>query len=383
MVRAMRSTSHVFGLALTLGLALGLGAGCSGERHTADYQAAGSYGIGYSTFTFVDTSRPTPANHDYAGDDKRTLVVDIWYPAHATSPMRDAPVDTGGGPFPLILHSHGFMDGRLGESYLGEHLASHGYVVVAPDFPLSKGGAPGGSTVDDLPAQPGDLSFVLDQVLAGPAAPGGPLAGAIDPARVGASGLSLGGLTALLATFHPRLRDPRVRATFTLAAVSCFLTQTFYATASVPLLLVHGDSDELVPLPENSMRAFERAQDPRELVVMRRGSHTGFAGYASLFDPTMHYDRIGCEAIQGAIDVSSFSAVGSEAEGISQDTTMCPMPCQGAFDDPSLDADRQHDLVDTLSLAFFDGQFRNDASARRFLTTPVAKENPELDVRLP
>jgi predicted dienelactone hydrolase len=376
MVRAMRAP-------LLLAISLAAGAGCSSERRTADYIAAGSHGVGFSTFTFVDGSRPTMANGDFTGAPNRTLVTEIWYPAKASEPTRDAPFDPAGGPFPMIVHSHGFDDGRLGEGYLGEHLASHGYIVVAPDYPLSKGGAPGGATVTDVPAQPLDLAFVIDQVLAGPAAPGGPLAGAIDPARIGVSGLSLGGLTALLAAYHPTLRDSRIKAVLPMAAPSCFLTPAFYTSTSMPLLLVHGDSDQIVPIDPNSARAFDRAtEDPRELITLHRGSHTGFAGYASLFDPTMHYDRIGCLAVKG-IDVTNFSALGSEAEGISSDPTVCPMPCTGTIEDPALNADRQHDLVDAIALAFFDAQFRADASAKHFLTGPLAAENTDLAIRLP
>src|SRR5205823_7649068 len=114
---------------------------------------------------------------------------------------------------------HGFMDSRNGEAYLARHLASHGYLVAAPDFPLSNGAAPGRATVADVPNQPGDLSFIIDQLLADAT-----YGASADGDHIGPSGLSLGGLTTLLATFHPRFRDPRILASLPIAPASCMLT---------------------------------------------------------------------------------------------------------------------------------------------------------------
>jgi predicted dienelactone hydrolase len=360
-------------------LVLSLLCGCSSERQLADYRSPGSRQVGFRTFTYVDQTRATPANKEYAGAPTRTLTVEVWYPASAPEgTSRDAPLDASGGPFPLILHSHGFMDSRLGEGYLAEHLASHGFVVASPDYPLSKGGAPGGATVHDVPDQPLDVRFVIDRVLAEPA-----LAGALDGTRIAVSGLSLGGLTSLLATFHPTLRDPRLRAVLAMAAPACFLTAPFYQTTATPLLLVHGDADVLVPLEPNGLRAFERASGPRELVVLKRGTHTAFAGYASLFDPMEHYDAIGCTAIAGSIGNTSFERLGTEAQGISADPSMCPPPCQSPAQGVPLSAERHQELVKALALSFFDRELRGMRDADRFLTAAIASQAEEVTVRLP
>jgi dipeptidyl aminopeptidase/acylaminoacyl peptidase len=39
-----------------------------------------------------------------------------------------------------------------------------------------------------------------------------------------------------------------------------------------PLLLVHGDADEVVPL-EHAYRLYERAREPKELKIIRGGRH--------------------------------------------------------------------------------------------------------------
>jgi predicted dienelactone hydrolase len=97
------------------------------------------------------------------------LVTEVWYPGSATGALLED------GPLPLVVWSHGYASSRTAQAALGEHLASHGYVVAAPDFPLSTFTAPGGPTVADVASQPGDVRAVIDHLLGLRA---GPLAGA-------------------------------------------------------------------------------------------------------------------------------------------------------------------------------------------------------------
>src|SRR5512146_1948896 len=103
--------------------------------------------------TFVDRSRATSANGDFAGATERTLEATLWFPRGAA------------GRHPLLVYSHGFMSRRSENVPLAELLASHGYVVVSMDYPLTNGGAPGGPTVADAVNQPGDVRFAIDQIL--------------------------------------------------------------------------------------------------------------------------------------------------------------------------------------------------------------------------
>ena len=83
-------------------------------------------------------------------DDLGPLTVEVWYPAVATDSdvpgpyeegvlrfeghaIRDAPADPRGGPRPVVAFSHGNGGIRFQSFFLAEHLASHGFVVVAPD----------------------------------------------------------------------------------------------------------------------------------------------------------------------------------------------------------------------------------------------------------
>ncbi len=344
-----------------LALALLLTA-CGGAATTPE-----THPITSKTLTLVDATRPTPANGTYAGAATRTLVTELWYPTTADGQLL-------AGKHPLIFFSHGFMDNRLGETYLAEHLASAGYVVAAPDYPLSSSNAPGGATVLDIANQPLDLRFVIDSLLADPT-----WQAAIDETRIGAAGLSLGGLTTLLAGYHHTLRDPRLRGLFTMAAPACMFLPAFYST-SLPLYALHGDSDLIVPFVANGERLFERAPEPRHLVVFKQGTHTGFAGLAALFDSGDHYDNLGCTAI-GMDSGSSGATLGADDAGISKDPTSCPARCTTTGTGPVLSATRQQAITKQAARAFFDDLLRDDKAAHETLATGLANDHPEIAIR--
>jgi predicted dienelactone hydrolase len=352
---------------------------CDGlaPRATSEFAEEGSYPVGVKTFTFVDTSRPTMPNGDFPGAPDRTLVTEVWYPAATAG--RNATFDASGAPYPVIVHSHGFLDVRTGESYLTENLASHGYIVAAPDYPLSNGTAPGGATVDDVPNQPGDWSFVLDHVLA-------EFGTGADATRVGASGLSLGGLTTSLVTYHRDLRDPRIRAAVSLAGPACMFTRDFFRTTETPLLIVFGDSDQLVPFAKNGRRSFGLAGAPKILVRLREGSHTGFSGFAIFFDQSQHFDGIGCAAIASGLESSepntAWESFAGEDVGVRIDPRFCPLPCQKPVPNgPSMAALRHETLTKASETAFFDAYLKEDDSARCFLREDFADQNDDIKVR--
>jgi predicted dienelactone hydrolase len=135
--------------------------------------APGPYTVASYTATFVDDSRPTPANGDYPGSPRRELPGEVWYPENPAA-----------GPAPLLLFSHGFTSTYRNGNYLAQHLASHGFVVVAVDFPLTSLGAPGGANVADVASQPGDLSFLIDRLILDSRSSGHALEGHLDGERM-------------------------------------------------------------------------------------------------------------------------------------------------------------------------------------------------------
>ncbi len=154
-----------------------------------------------------------PGNTAQRGNDSGRLNVIVWYPAipgTATSPITvgppgqsyftegaaapGAPLAASPGQLPFVVVSHGTGGTAMDLSWLCAALAAHGYLVASVDHP--------GNNALEAPTVAGatlwwqradDLSRVIDGVLATPNF--GPR---VDPARIGAAGFSLGGLTVLM-----------------------------------------------------------------------------------------------------------------------------------------------------------------------------------------
>jgi predicted dienelactone hydrolase len=355
---------------------------------TAEVEQAGTYTAGVTTQTFIDTSRPTMANGSYAGAPTRTLNTEIWYPAEGTPSMplvevRDAVPAKRGRLFPLIVYSHGFMSNRYGGGYLARHLASHGYVVISPDYPLTFSNAPGKPTVLDLANQPGDLHFLIDRMLELNADASSPFAGSIDAQRIGLTGLSLGGGTTFLATFHPTLRDTRIRAAAPMAGVACNFNEVFYGDRSIPLLLVHGDIDAIVNYQAHAVRAFALANRPKYLVTLVGGSHTGFTdGIEQIAEAANNPDDLGCGALVGTLPSDPqagqafLDSLGGAAAGVVDNH--CPAACPVRRNPRSMRPSRQHELTILSIFPFFEAELRGDARAREYLEATLPKENADV-----
>jgi predicted dienelactone hydrolase len=325
-----------------------------------------------SDHRFVDRARPTAANGDFAGAPERTLEATLWYPAADPS------------SHPLLVYSHGFMSMRSENVPLAELLASHGYVVVSVDYPLTNRKAPGGPYVGDAVNQPGDVSFVIDQVL-GWGEGERPFAGEIDGERIGVLGLSLGGLTTTLVTFHPRLRDPRIRAAVSIAGPSAFFDERFFASADVPFLMIAGTADPMVDFETNA------APIPRKvarggLITVDGASHAGFAAFADGFPLRMwdNPDSLGCRMLVGNLESrgveNPFGGLGGPEDGIVLEPGG-QLPCRNGAPEKALPAGRQLMITRVAALAFFESRFARDpaerASQESFLHETLATDFPE------
>ena len=267
-------------------------------------------------------------------------------------------------------------------TYLAEHLASRGYVIVSADYPLTHFGTPGGPNVSDFKSQPADVSFLIDSVLA-LSGDDKPFAGSIDPDRIAAMGLSLGGLTTTLVAFHPEMRDPRIRAAVSIAGPSSFFARRFFETSDLPFLMIAGTEDAMVDYGSHARPILVRAPTGA-LLTIENGSHTGFASLADpLFRFVDHPDSVGCGALMENLDVdvsrNPFEGLGGPEQGIRIDDEGV-LPCQGELA-KALHPGRQHMITTLAAASFLDGAFAPDPTAREqsraYLSEELARDFSE------
>ena len=113
--------------------------------------AKGNYKVGVKTLDLVNPAQFDPTTQS---QKDRALKVEVWYPADskANKPLtsytditrsgkqftlqadaqRDVDISNADN-YPVVVLSHGYTGYRTIMYYLGEHLASHGYIVVALD----------------------------------------------------------------------------------------------------------------------------------------------------------------------------------------------------------------------------------------------------------
>lgn len=233
---------------------------------------AGSGDVAQRTETWVDPSRPTDPGTETPGAPERTVTTRIAHP-------------TSGGPYPLIVLSHG-ATGHPDE-YAAQipQWAAEGFVVAAPIFPLTNRDVPGAlGNIGDVANQAGDVSFVIDQVLAAAVDPASPLHGLVDGESIGLVGHSLGGATTWAAGFHTATRDERVDSVTIFAGVTLDIPGGSFAFDSgLPLLVLHGDADD-VPL-DLDRAAYEQAAGPKWFVTLHGADHRlAFTDEASRWD---------------------------------------------------------------------------------------------------
>jgi dienelactone hydrolase len=342
------------------------------------FELPGPYGVGETSMTLVDPARPTMPNGSFPGAPARTLPTAVWYPTAADASGPDAPLAGDGRPFPLVIFGHALGSYNSQSTFLTRHLASHGYVVAAPAFPLSSLGAPGGATVADVAAQAGDVTFVIDALLRFAADARSRFAGGVDAERIGLTGHSGGALTTLVTTYDARLREPRIRAAVAFAPPACFLQPGYFDAARVPLLIVQGDRDLLVDPVGDAGAAYARASPPKAFLLVHGGTHLGFAdvgiGLGDGFVCSLFPDRT---ELTGQIAML-LATLGGTADHVGFEG--CPSAyCMG--DRTHVGGPRQLQIGKEAALAFFDDALRGDRPARRYLAT-LAARNPDVTLRM-
>lgn len=230
--------------------------------------------------------------HD--GDRQRDVPYKIYYPRDAS------------GPRPVAIFSHGLGGSREAAAYLGQHLASWGYVAVHIQHPGSDESVWRGMTsraeiiraltaatrdLDVLRNRFEDVPFALDELTAMNAS--GPLKGRLDMARLGMSGHSFGAVSTLtaagmklgrrgIAQFH----EPRFRAAIAYSPnkpIGARDVDAAFADVAIPILHFTGteDGNPLDPSQPPSDRQIPFRAIPaagQYLVVLNGGDHGVFGG---------------------------------------------------------------------------------------------------------
>jgi predicted dienelactone hydrolase len=263
------------------------------------------------------------------GGRKQAMAAAVWYPTetppqpftyHAEEDVQsrlatNALVALKAGPYPLVVFAHGAFGSGYNSAFFTEHLASRGYVVVAPDyddmappgytrqiaFSRIKDGNTGhplrivavaGLFVADMNRSRDKFfaylaehrlpqtSFVVDEMLRLSKTPGSPLHGAINERAIGICGHSLGGATTLgKIGGHPyaRFKDERLKAALIFSA-PVYPWENTLKNITAPLMVMAGDEDAPALGPELPRRILhDKANPPKFYLVLSHATHFAFA----------------------------------------------------------------------------------------------------------
>ncbi len=286
--------------------------------------ALGPYAAGVATLDLMQ-----PAQLDLSKDGKtpkrmdRHLPLRVWFPAraggvpityHSVLPGPDekpvpftipgmavADASPAPGRFPLIILAHGYNNTPEVLAWLGENLATKGYVVVAPAFrdPPVFGGS---RILQAVVRRPLDIAFVASEVTRRAAARQAPFAQA-DTDRVGLIGYSMGGYGVLTSAGAPlapglaqatggalapyvagapragSLKVGKLKAVVAMSPPMRIGPLTLWAPGGmaairVPTFFIVGSQDHLVGYDPGVRTIFEaETKAPRYLLVFREAGH--------------------------------------------------------------------------------------------------------------
>jgi dienelactone hydrolase len=298
----------------------------SSSKTVFDVMSPGPYPVGVINTVFVDANRLDP----YTGEP-RTLVTEIWYPAadearglpkneytdflltevtpeveeltyipgpnpyhvsveflssrYRTEAVRDAPVREG--RFPLVVFSHSTNGYRFQSTFWCDYLASHGYVVVAPDHTgNARFSIVNGELIPYLPDEnqnsiydrPRDMMFLLDQLQLWDGGADARFAGRLDLEAACAAGHSFGSATAIaVATAEPRFKA--------VIGMACAY-RSLPPNPTIPTLHMLAAEDRFIGEAGNETIRWHQTlhTGPSFLLEMKNGGHLSFTDNVMLCD---------------------------------------------------------------------------------------------------
>jgi predicted dienelactone hydrolase len=331
------------------------------EAAPADFEVApdGPYDVGVATITIgTDSDRPLTldvwfpiADAGEAPLHQYTLLPEVYYEsprAVTAGPDQIAP----DGPFPLVVYSHGSGGLRYIASYYTEAIASHGYVVAAPDHTGNTAverllGAEAEFDVTAL-NRPNDVVAVIDAMIDPTSTETAGFVPSVDPERIAVTGHSFGGFTALaaaggyenpLGSFVP---DGRVDAIIPLAPATGdgtrLMSDAGLESIQVPTLVIAGTNDQTTPVEPNVTRIWDLAKsEPLVRVELVDAQHQSFT---DVCDYQAFLPSLGDAVPQPVLDTIN----GQGAEGCSPGD----MPIE-----------RAKELTNTFAVNFLESVFRD------------------------
>lgn len=301
--------------------------------------------------SYVDDSREIKSSNGFAGAKTRRIDTLVWYP------------QTGKGPWPLVIYSHGTFGSPDNAMHLVQALVSRGYVVAAPNYPLTSHTAftrIKGPDITDVIEQTRDVSFVIDRLLAD-----SDLGKLIDHTRIGTTGHSLGGVTSYFASFGRQTRDPRIVATAPIGAgdpVQSALTSdmglagTAVAEVSVPVLFLSAGKDVFARMTGQPEAAYARVRPPKYEVLIRGGVHVWFRDNDTVFRDNKNPDCVFFEEFMPGVPIP----------GCEERTAL-------------IEPARQKQIARAALTDFFDGYLKGDEAALQRLRE-LGKAYPEAEL---
>ncbi len=291
-----------------LAVAVGLfGCGGGGDDDSKGPGQEATFAVGTRSETLVDRSRPTNATADSEARPQRTFETLVTYPA-AGSPGRppsSAAPASPGGPFPLVVFSHGSgVSAPARYELLFNAWAAAGYVIAAPSYPLSSTSLPGAS--GDVVNQPADISFLISEMIRLGADPASPYRGLVDGERIAVAGHSLGAATTLGVAFNGCCVDRRIDAGIVMAGGAAFFPpEQWFGTIRTPILVVHGDDDRIVRIADGQ-KVFADAPPPKAMLTVFGGDHN--RPYGGSLATTENPERLGA-TLNGPTQIVNTTAV--------------------------------------------------------------------------
>ncbi|MBL8964662.1 MAG: hypothetical protein KF787_10280 [Phycisphaeraceae bacterium] len=240
-----------FTLALRPTLAILLAvAACLPAIARGDLSAPGPFQPGYRTVT---VTRP----------NNSTFSAVLFYPA--LSAGQNTPFDPSSGPCPAVSFGHGFFQPVSRYQSTLEHLATHGFLVIASESE--------GSLFPSHPGLAADMRHGLTYLEQQNANPVSFLFGSVNTAAFGMSGHSMGGGCAILAADD----DPRVKALAPLAAADTNpSSKTAALSVPCPSMYIDGSQDTIVPPGPNGQVMYANTPAPKRRALILGGFHCGF-----------------------------------------------------------------------------------------------------------